>query len=60
MIHFDEDKSLSSQKTTVGRYVVVLRLHFSVYDLCTIDLAAGLLAFLRYAQPVSAYNLLGF
>lgn len=50
---------LSSQKTAVGRYVVVLRLHFSVYDVC-MELAAGLLAFLRYAQPVSTYNLLGF
>lgn len=50
---------LSSQKTAVGRYVVVLRLRFSVYDVC-MKLAAGLLAFLRYAQPVSTYNLLGF
>lgn len=51
--------NLSSQKTTVGTYVVVQRLHFNVYDVCT-ELAAGLLAFLRYAQPVSVYNLLGF
>lgn len=51
---------LSSQKTTVGRFVVVLRLHFSVCDLCTTELVVGLLVFLRYAQPVSTYNLLGY
>lgn len=37
----------------MGKSVVVLRLFFSVCDFGTTELAAGLLAFLRYAQPVS-------
>lgn len=50
----------SNQKTNVGKFVAVLRLHFSVYDVCTTELVIGLLMFLRCAQLFSIYDLLGF
>lgn len=44
----------------MGKFVAVLRLHFTVHDVCTAELVIGLLMFLRCAQLLSTYNLLDF